>query len=100
MASREVVRESRRNHARIESCPRYESCDAPKCPLDELVDLRVKLPGDSTCTLRKADRLRLGAGLPKRGLFPAEIAAIERFHGSVDDYIEHRNRKRGEGAVA
>ena len=95
------VRETVENARRMETCPHFETCDAPKCPLDELYDVRVKLSGDKTCTLRKADRLRLGADLPKRGLFPAEIAAIERFHGSVEEYLEHLALKSSEkGAIA
>ena len=84
------VCETAENTRRMGMCPHFDTCDAPKCPLDALYDVRVKLPGDETCTLRKVDRLRLGADLPKRGLFPAEIAAYARFHGSVDAYLEHR----------
>ena len=85
------VCETAENTRRMETCPHFETCDAPKCPLDELYNVRVKLPEDETCTLRKVDRLRLGADLPKRGLFPAEIAAYERFHGSLDAFLQHRN---------
>ena len=94
------VRESKRNDERMMSCPHFETCDAPKCPLDENMHLRVFLPGESVCTLRRGARLRRGHDMPKRGLFPREIAAIERYHGSVDAYIEHRRRKRDKGAVA
>ena len=93
------VRETRRNHERIESCPHFETCDEPKCPLDELYDLRVKYPGESDCTLRKDARLRRGTDLPKRGLFPREIAAIERYHGTVDAYLEHRKAKASRKGV-
>jgi hypothetical protein len=99
MAGREVIRETRANNERMESCPRFEECSAPKCPLDELSDFRVFIPGEPTCTLRKGARLRLGHDMPKRGLFPREIAAIERFHSSVDAYIEHRRRKCTKGVV-
>ena len=94
------VRESRRNHERIESCPHFETCDAQKCPLDENMHIRVFLPGEPVCTLRKDARLRRGADMAKRGLFPREIAAIERYWGTVDAYMEHRSSKRGEGAIA
>jgi len=95
------VCETVENTRRMATCPHDETCEAPKCPLDELYDVRVKLPGDETCTLRKVDRLRLGADLPKRGLFPAEIAAYERFHGSLDAYLEYRALKSSEkGAIA
>lgn len=86
----------------MESCPKFETCDAPRCPLDELCDVRVKLPGEPVCTLRKDVRLRLGADLPNHGLFPAEVAAIKRFYGSIDAYLEHRLAKaeRDEGKAA
>lgn len=95
------VRETVENTRHMEMCPHFKICEAPKCPLDELYDVRVKLPGDETCILRKVDRLRLGADLPKRGLFPAEIAAYERFHGSLDAYFEYRAVKSPQkGAIA
>ena len=87
MVQDDAVHETVENTERMMRCPHFDTCDAPKCPLDELYDVRVKLPGDETCTLRKVDRLRLGADLPKRGLFPAEIAAYERFHGSVEAHL-------------
>jgi len=87
-------RENAANDRRMEQCPRFQTCEAPCCPLDELWDVRVKLPGDEACSLRKADRLRLGADLPKHGLFQGELAAIMRFYGTWESYESHLDEKR------
>jgi hypothetical protein len=33
----------------IESCPRFQKCNAPVCPLDELQKKRKHLPQDRVC---------------------------------------------------
>jgi len=35
----------------IQRCPRFRKCDAPLCPLDPNLKLRIYLPGDPTCQL-------------------------------------------------
>ncbi len=35
----------------IERCSRFRNCDAPLCPLDPNLNLRVYLPEDPTCQL-------------------------------------------------
>ena len=56
-------------------CPRWQRCSAPICPLDPHKELRSGAVADEKrCTLGKAKRMELGALLPSRGLWPAELA--------------------------
>ena len=82
-----MMQETLENTLRMESCPQYDTCDAPKCPLDALYDVRVYARGDKRCTARKATRLALGAGLPNKGLKPREMSGILRYYGSWEAYL-------------
>jgi hypothetical protein len=45
----------------FEYCPKYENCSAPICPLDEEVNLRVRLADEEICVYcrkRKKDGTR------------------------------------------
>jgi len=67
-------------------CPRWHSCSAPICPLDPQKELRVGLVEDEErCTLPKAKRVELGALLPWRGLWPREIASMEKWARMTDE---------------
>jgi len=92
--------ETTENTARMESCPHYETCDAPKCPLDALYNVRVYLRGDKTCRARKATRIALGQYLPNRGLFPREMRGIVRYYGSWEQYLAHQHETVNEGVVS
>ena len=50
-------------------CPRFDFCDAPLCPLDEKVDLKVREVGEPTCyyTRRSSARNRFRRNLMKKG---------------------------------
>lgn len=63
----------------MKKCPRFHTCDVPKCPLDEDIDLRVKLPEDPKCTLPKSKRMKLGKDLPMRGMTKREFAGWRRW---------------------
>jgi hypothetical protein len=84
------LRETAENTRRIATCPHDETCEAPKCPLDALYKARVGslLRGENGCRARRATRLRLGADLLNRGLFPTEMSGIVRYYGSVDAYCK------------
>lgn len=36
-------------------CPKYQSCNAPLCPLDKHRNLRVRLTGEDTCPYNKSE---------------------------------------------
>jgi hypothetical protein len=82
-----MLRESILNDKRMESCPRYNRCEAPKCPLDELIDIRVAYPEDKKCRATKEERFLLGGDLPLNGLTKAEYAAIIRSYKSIHNYF-------------
>lgn len=71
----------------MEMCPRFKYCNAPKCPLDVDVDLRVELKGEEKCGMEKNVRLRIGTeyGLPKLGLTNAEFSAHQKWQGRTEE---------------
>ena len=66
-------------------CSRYDSCDAPKCPLDILIDSRIIADGDPKCGMAKATRHKyylsmpeeLKNELPYEGYFKAEYSRMK-----------------------
>ncbi len=56
----------------METCSRFDSCSAPKCPLDILVNLRSQIDEDPKCEMAKATRHKYWLSLPEdlRSLFP------------------------------
>ena len=94
------VRETAENTRRMEMCPRFETCDAPRCPLDENMHVRVYLRGEETCRARKATRMTLGGSLPNHGLFPREMRGIELYYGSWEQYLAHQHETVNEGVVS
>lgn len=67
------------NTKRMQQCPRFHTCDAPKCPLDQDIDLRIKFPEDPKCTLAKSIRMKLGKDLPTKGMTKKEFAAWKQW---------------------
>ena len=101
MVLRDTVRESRANNERMESCPRFDECDAPKCPLDENADVRVFIPGEMECTARKGARYRLGGtSLETLGLTRKEYASTLNWYGSREAVIDALSKKYGKGVVS
>jgi|GEM_PF-2243342 len=84
------IRETSENSKRMEQCPNFETCEAPKCPLDELYDVRVYLRGERRCRARKGTRIGIGGSLPNHGLFPREMRGIELYYGSWEQYVAHK----------
>lgn len=63
----------------MEECPQFQSCSAPKCPLDEGYNKRVKLTGEDKCKTHKATRVKISLKYPEvklicGGLTPQESA--------------------------
>lgn len=46
----------------LAKCPRFQSCDAPICPLDYYQSSRVYEEGDKKCDMEKGVRVRIGKG--------------------------------------
>jgi len=42
-----------------EKCPKFISCDAPLCPLDNDIEERVYLEGEPTCKMKPEDLLAI-----------------------------------------
>lgn len=63
----------------MKKCPRFHTCDVPKCPLDEDIDLRVKLSEDPKCTLPKSKRMKLGKDLPMKGMTKREFVGWNKW---------------------
>lgn len=58
----------------MQDCRKYDWCSCPMCPLDLEQELRVALSGEPKCRLLKAERFKLGEGLPRHGLTKKEWA--------------------------
>ena len=71
-------------------CPRFDWCSAPICPLDRGMEKRTgPFAREPECRLPKAKRMELGKELPWRGLWPAELAAQERWqHNSHEERLQ------------
>lgn len=55
-------------------CSRFETCSAPKCPLDILIEMRTDTDKDLKCGMSKATRHKYWQSLPEniRNLLPYE----------------------------
>lgn len=81
----------------MEYCSRFESCSAPKCPLDILINLRTVVEDDPECEMAKATRHKywesmpedLRSALPFKGYFESEYRrmkiAREKWESLPDD---------------
>jgi len=78
-------------------CARFESCNAPKCPLDPLINLRYEEMDDPKCKMSKKTRHKYWGSLPEdlkkllpyEGYFEKEynysIAARKRINSLPED---------------
>lgn len=81
--------EPSRNTERKRKCLHFDNCNAVRCPLDELMLNRVKLPKDKIkCLLSKRKRMQLGKDMKTLGLNLYEIAALIRTYGSLEKGIK------------
>ena len=83
----------------MEKCPRFQSCNAPKCPLDYFQDKRTELEGDDKCALPKSIRKRIGKGtaLKYQGMTKREWAGKKIWDAKSDEEkreIIERGRKQ------
>jgi len=64
----------------MKSCPSYDGCKAPICPLESVYPTkkRFNLPGEARCVANKRTRYRLGKGLKFHGLFAREYQGMDR----------------------
>jgi hypothetical protein len=90
-----TVRESAENDRRMESCPSFPDCEAPKCPLDALIDYRVARPGDARCKAFRITRLKLGSSLPTKGLTKREFRGVIDWYGSWENFVNAKGWKYG-----
>lgn len=76
---------------RMRSCPSFDGCNAPICPLETIYpdnQHRIHLEGESRCIANKKTRFRRGEGLRFHGLFAreyqgmAKMGSLERFETS------------------
>ena len=82
----------------FKECPRFERCSVNHCPLDPDVYRleRESIPGDreTKCGLPKRRRMEIAArhpeALPWRGLWPAELAAVQRWEAMPPEERERR----------
>lgn len=63
------MKESIANSERMERCAGFHTCNAPKCPLDDLYDERTALPGEPVCKGEKPMRVRIGLERPQAKYF-------------------------------
>ena len=70
----------------MQKCPRFQFCNAPKCPLDYFQDDRIKLEGEEKCTSAKSTRIKIGKGtvLPHQGLTKKELAGTKIWEAKSD----------------
>ena len=47
-------------------CSRFDSCSAPKCPLDIFIESRIEVEGDPKCGVAKATRHKYCKTMPDR----------------------------------
>ena len=77
------------NIRRMTKCYRFIDCNAMRCPLDELIRIRVRLSKEKDrCQLGRIARMKLGSGMKTYGLHKTEIAAITRTHGTLQNGIK------------
>jgi len=57
-----------KNLENMKRCPRFESCDIPKCPLDFYMSERVELPEDERCILRGKNKSKRVRGIKSAGM--------------------------------
>ena len=75
------------NDARMRSCPSFDNCSAPICPLDEFSGKRSKGRGEPGCVATKPTRYNLGSDLKNHGFTPLEKNSILRFYPSLEAYF-------------
>jgi len=76
----------------MQLCPKWDHCNAPKCPLDPFIKLRYEEPGDPKCKLSRNKRHEIWENLPEdlkkclpfQGYFEKEYNYRKRFFGMTE----------------
>jgi len=71
----------------MQRCPRFQFCNAPKCPLDYFQDQRTKLKGEEKCELAKSIRKKIGNGtsLKYQGMTKKEWIGTKIWEAKSDE---------------
>jgi len=69
------------NIENMKHCPRFESCDIPKCPLDFYMPKRVELREDERCVLRGEHKSKRVKGIKSAGM------------RGISKFIREKNKK-------
>jgi len=74
----------------FKECPSFDTCSAPKCPLDPDIELRSdRLSGEEKCKAHKPTRMKIGAKypdlLPYGGLTGREFKGKMAWEGKSED---------------
>lgn len=84
-------------------CSRFDSCPAPKCPLDPLINIRSETDWDPVCGMAKATRHKYWESMPEdfrkvlpfQGYFRAEYNRMQAAKKRWDSLSEdEKNRMR------
>jgi hypothetical protein len=89
----------------FKECPSFDTCSAPKCPLDPDIELRTdRLSGEEKCKAHKPTRMKIGAKypdlLPYGGLTGREFKGKMAWEGKSEDEkraVKERFEKTREG---
>lgn len=81
-------------------CPRFDRCDANACPFDLNTHDRHGLPGEPSCALPKATRMRIANGtpLPMRGMTVKEFAGFKAWQGLSSEEKAKRVERLKQGS--
>lgn len=83
------LKESVENCLRMERCPDFDTCAAPKCPLDEMIGDRTFYSKEPKCTLSKEERYIIGRDMKHCGMSPGEWRGyLKIFH--TEDMVRKR----------
>jgi hypothetical protein len=86
-------RENAKNSERMEKCPLFDDCAAPRCPLDTNCEQRIYYSGEPKCTSEKYIRYFIGKDMEHCGMTSKEWDGYKRFYSSD---IEIRKRLKEE----
>jgi len=92
----------------MQQCPKWDHCNAPKCPLDPFINLRYEEPGDPKCKLSRNKRHEIWENLPAdlkkclpfQGYFEKEYNYRKRFFGMTEGQKQELiSRLKNKGGV-
>ena len=75
-------RENAKNSERMEKCPLFDECAAPRCPLDTNCEQRPYYYGEPRCQQERYIRYAIGKDMEHCGMTKQEWSSYRRFYGS------------------